>query len=153
MQYFKESDSTLIAPPTNFKTPGGSWIMNFNKSPAAMVTYGFKPFTDEQLQQWHQQHPQPQPPVPQEPDTTAFDAACQQFRTICAQIGAAIDQPDFKGGFDEMALFAQSPVYSTIEGLKLAMSWSASNQLCKYEGQKLGLGQPDWWYHCWQNKE
>ena len=34
------------------------------------------------------------------PDTTDFDNACQQFRDICHQIGQAIDQPDFKGGFE-----------------------------------------------------
>ena len=30
------------------------------------------------------------------------------------------------------------------------MAWSAANELCKYEGSKIGLGQPDWWYDCWR---
>lgn len=82
-----------------------------------------------------------------------FKAACAQFRQICAQIGEVIDRPDFKGGFDEMALFAQSPVYHTVEGLQLAMSWSAANELCKYTGMKAGYGQPQWWYKCWQQSD
>lgn len=45
MHYFKESDSQLIPAPINFKTPQGNWIMNFNKSPSAMATYHYLPFT------------------------------------------------------------------------------------------------------------
>lgn len=145
--WFKQQNGQLLIPPVNFKTPNGSYIMNFDKSPAAMATFGYKEYTQQQLQQWYKQHPVA---PAQELDTTAFDSACQQFRDICTQIGYAIDQPNFKGGFDQMALFAQSPVYGTIEGLKLAISWSAANELCKYEGLKLGYGQPQWWYKCWQ---
>lgn len=92
------------------------------------------------------------PPLPEpEPlDDTAFRAACQQFRDICGQIGTAIGVENFRGGFDEMTLFQRSPAYGTVEGLQLAVAWAAANELCKYEGQKLGYGQPDWWYTCWQ---
>ena len=92
------------------------------------------------------------PPLPEpEPlDDTAFRAACQQFRDICGQIGTAIGVEDFRGGFDEMVQFQQSPAYGTVEGLQLAVAWAAANELCKYEGQKIGCGQPDWWYNCWQ---
>ena len=45
MNYYKESDSQLIPAPVNFKTPQGSWIMNFNRSPQAMATYRYLPFT------------------------------------------------------------------------------------------------------------
>ena len=84
---------------------------------------------------------------------TAFNAACEQFRAVCGQIATAASFPDFKGGFDEMAEFQRSELYGTLPGLQLAMAWSAANELCKYEGQKVGYGQPAWWYYCWQIPE
>ena len=95
----------------------------------------------------------PPPPPAVEPDTTAFDAACAQFRQICGEIGSAAEIENFRGGFDEMAAFQRSAVYGTLQGLQLAMAWSAANELCKYEGSKLGFGQPDWWYRCWEATE
>lgn len=84
------------------------------------------------------------------PDRTSFNTACAAFRQVCAGIGAAIGVSDFKGGFDEMAVFAASEAYGTIAGLQLANQWMAANELCKYEGGKIGLGQPEWWYTCWE---
>ena len=82
-----------------------------------------------------------------------FNAACAQFRAVCSSIASAIGDPDFKGGFDEMIAFSQTPVYQTFEGLQLAMAWSAANELCVYEAKKIGIGQPDWWYLCWELQE
>ena len=86
---------------------------------------------------------------------TPFEAACAQFRTLCAQIGAFIGYPDFKGGFDEYTEFATSEAYqqNPVQGNALAIQWSALNELCKYEGAKEGYGQPDWWYKCWEANE
>ena len=97
--------------------------------------------------------PRPAPPAPAAPDTSAFDTACAKFREICAAIGEAIGDPDFKGGFDEMEKLQRAPVFGTIEGLQLAQAWNAANELCKYEGHKLGLEQPEWWYECWRQVE
>lgn len=81
-----------------------------------------------------------------------FEAACAQFRTLCAQIGAFIGDPDFMGGFDEYSEFATSEAYqqNPVQGNALAIQWSALNELCKYEGAKIGLGQPSWWWKCWE---
>lgn len=81
-----------------------------------------------------------------------FEAACAQFRTLCAQIGAFIGDAEFKGGFDEYTEFATSEAYkqNPVQGNALAIQWDALNELCKYEGQKIGLGQPEWWYKCWE---
>ena len=81
-----------------------------------------------------------------------FEAACAQFRTLCAAIGEFIVNAEFKGGFDEYAVFATSEAYASnpVKGNALAIQWSALNELCKYEGAKIGLGQPDWWYRCWE---
>ena len=91
------------------------------------------------------------PPIPEPPDMTAFNAACEQFRTICGQIATAAELPNFKGGFDEMAAFQQSAVFATVQGIQLAIAWSAANDLCVYEGGKVGLRQPEWWYLCWED--
>ena len=85
-------------------------------------------------------------------DTTDFDNACQVFRQICSQIGTLIGDENFKGGYDDMMTFYNHPSYRTSEGLQLAMAWSGCNDLCKYEGNKIGLGSPEWWYKCWENK-
>lgn len=86
---------------------------------------------------------------------TPFEAACAQFRTLCSQIGAFIDDPDFKGGFDEYTEFATSEAYAgnPVKGNALAIQWSALNELCKYEGAKEGYNQPSWWWKCWEANE
>lgn len=86
---------------------------------------------------------------------TPFEAACAQFRALCASIGEFIGDPDFRGGFDEYAVFATSEAYQAnpVQGDALAIQWSALNELCKYEGSKEGYGQPDWWYRCWELAE
>lgn len=89
------------------------------------------------------------------PDTSTqvieeFEAACQNFRQVCAEIQQAIGVEDFKGGFDEMLVFQNSPIAQTTEGLALAMRWSAANSLCTYiADRKLKIGQPAWWKRCW----
>jgi len=84
-----------------------------------------------------------------------FEAACAQFRTLCAAIGEFIGDAEFKGGFDEYTEFATSEAYkqNPVQGNALAIQWSALNELCKYEGSKIGLPQPDWWYRCWELAE
>lgn len=49
-----------------------------------------------------------------------------------------------------MVMFQQTDFYKTLQGLQLAIAWSAANELCIYEGKKIGYNQPDWWYRCWQ---
>lgn len=145
MQYKIEND-TLIPAPVNFKTPTG-WICNFNLNIEAMNANGYT-LTEADAEEWREAHPEP------EPDRTDFDASCVTFRAVCAQIGEAIGVQNFRGGFDEMSAFSAHPVSDTLAGVKLAVAWSAANELCVYEGRKIGLGQPDWWYDCWkQNTE
>ena len=85
-------------------------------------------------------------------EPTPFEAACAKFRALCVEIGEFISDPDFKGGFDEYAVFATSEAYASnpVRGNALAIRWSALNELCKYEGAKAGYGQPEWWYRCWE---
>lgn len=78
-----------------------------------------------------------------------FEAACVEFRAVCKQIGDFIENPNFKGGFDEIAEFKKHEKANTLEGLVLAMNWSSANDACTYLASKLGIGQPDWWYDCW----
>lgn len=79
-----------------------------------------------------------------------FEAACENFRAVCKQIGDAIGEEDFKGGFDEIIAFQESDVAKTAAGLMLAMKWSAADKLCTYiADRKLKIGQPAWWKRCW----
>lgn len=88
--------------------------------------------------------------TPKTTDRTEFEIACQQFRNICEEIRKFLNIDEFKGGFDEIMLFQNSPIANTNEGLFLAMKWNAANNLCTYLANKLGIGQPDWWKECWQ---
>lgn len=80
-----------------------------------------------------------------------FEAACENFRQVCQDIRTATGLADFKGGFDEMLEFQNSPVAQTAAGLALAMRWSAADKLCTYiADRKLKIGQPAWWKKCWE---
>lgn len=87
-------------------------------------------------------------PAPEED----FRAACAMFRALCDEIGQFIGDASFQGGFDGYADFAESEAYrkDPVRGNALAIRWSALNELCKYKGAKIGLGQPDWWWKCWE---
>ena len=95
-----------------------------------------------------------EPPAPL-PDLSAqraeFDAACAKFREVCAAIGTLIGNPGFTGGFDEMAEFESSEAANTAAGIALSIKWMAADKLCTYLASKLGIGQPDWWYQCWES--
>lgn len=88
----------------------------------------------------------------QEPSTEKFELACMQFRSVCNQISQFTGIANFRGGFDEYALLMNSEAFrqNPTMGLTLAMMWSGANEYCVYEGAKIGLGQPQWWYQCWQ---
>ena len=144
--WIKEDHEKLIPPPENF-FDGKRWQMNFPQNEPAMIAAGWRDWTDAEIEVWTAEHPEPQP------DRADFDAACLAFRVICHQIGAAIGVDDFRGGFDEMSAFSAHPVSDTLAGVKLAVAWSAAKELCVYEGRKIGLGQPDWWYDCWKDTE
>ena len=56
--WLKEENDRLIPPPVNYQTAEG-WIMNFYKSPEAMIRYGWRDWTKEEYDAWHQAHPAP----------------------------------------------------------------------------------------------
>lgn len=101
---------------------------------------------------WEKRTREIEVPEPPTIDRTNFDTACEKFRTICTAIGQLIDEPDFKGGFDEMTEFESSENATTPEGIAMALQWLACDKLCTYEAMKIGLGQPEWWYECWQSE-
>ena len=131
-----DENGRIVHPPRN---DGGK--INVHHNLDWLAEHGFEEHTDE----WFAEHT---PPIP-EPDYSNFNAACEEFRTICGQIADVAGLPDFKGGFDEMSEFKETHAFGTSAGLQLAIAWSAMNELCKYEGSKVGLGQPQWWYRCW----
>ena len=89
-----------------------------------------------------------------ETDYTAFNAACDQFRLVCTQIRQFTGIDDFRGGFNEFASLLNSAAFQAnpVQGNTLALLWSGANEYCIYEGGKVGLGQPQWWYKCWESE-
>lgn len=85
-------------------------------------------------------------------DSSGFETACEYFRQICGEIGELIGDSEFKGGYDDMPIFYAHKSYKTDKGVQLAIAWAGVNDLCKYEASKLGIGSPDWWHKCWEDK-
>ena len=56
--WLKEENNKLIPPPVNYQTETG-WIMNFYKSPEQMQKYGWRDWTDAEVEAWKQAHPDP----------------------------------------------------------------------------------------------
>lgn len=92
--------------------------------------------------------------IPAEPQTdeTEFMHACVMFRNVCAEIGEFIGDDEFRGGFDDYGRFIGSSAAerSKASASLLASMWNGANEYAKYEGSKLGYGQPAWWYRCWE---
>ncbi len=84
-----------------------------------------------------------------------FAAAASEFRMLCDEIGQFIGDPSFTGGFEEMAVFhgASSAQDNPMTAYAFALRWMELNELCKYKGSKIGLGQPAWFYRCWELAE
>lgn len=78
-----------------------------------------------------------------------FEDACELFKSVCLKIQQATGLESFKGGFEEMPIYQATEFYNTVDGLRLAVEWSAANELCIATGKKLGYGQPKWWRVCW----
>lgn len=92
--------------------------------------------------------------VPPEPEPTPEDplsdlkTACDMFRVICYEIGDLIDNPNFRGGFDEL-LSLNKEQQTLIRENGLNDRINLVDRLCNHEANKLGLQAPAWWYRCW----
>ena len=56
--WLKEQGNRLIPPPVNYRSADG-WIMNFYRSPEQMQKYGWRDWTDSEIEAWRQAHPVP----------------------------------------------------------------------------------------------
>ena len=79
-----------------------------------------------------------------------FKSCCANFREICKQIGTLIEIENFRGSFEEMTVFYAHDAFKTTQGHSLALAWAGVDEQCTYEGAKIGLGRPAWWYRCWE---
>ena len=111
----------------------------FNPSDATLRKAGFE---------WKE----PEAPPAAEVDYSEFNAACETFRTVCAEIEELIGTK-FKGGFDEIDTFEKNAKSQSTAGIKLAIKLMYADKLCSYTAKKSGLGQPEWWYKCWEAAE
>ena len=145
MKYLKQQNDKLIFPPI-YDTETG--LVNCHLNIQWLLNNGFTQWSDQQIKQWYQQHG-----ISTQIDTTAFDTACSYFRQVCQEIGILMENNSFKGSYDEMMLFYNSDAYKTDRGMQLAIAWSGCNDLCNYEGSKIGLESPLWFNKCWQGYE
>lgn len=78
----KEVEGKLVPPPIVYKTPDGSTIFNMASSPELCDQYGWREWTDEEVEEWKRQHPEPEPPPP--PEQTVFSklAIRRAMRTL-----------------------------------------------------------------------
>lgn len=133
MKHYIWNGETYDQLPNPLKTEDGSMI---------------SPVTEEQFQRLGGVIEEDGEPTPEE----KFAEAALMFCNLCNQIGEFIGDPSFQGGFDEYSEFASSAAYqqNPVQGNAFAIQWSALNELCKYKGSLIGLGQPDWWYEAWR---
>ncbi len=66
-----------------------------------------------------------------------FEAACENFRSVCKEIGKLLNNPNFTGGFDEMSEFENSEAAQSNKGIILSVKWMAADKLCTYLASKL----------------
>ena len=137
-----ENGKAAYPPENKDKTVGATVHVNYWLEEDNLTAAGYEQKTQEEIDAYIADF--------EAARTAAFRSACEKFREICAQIQAYFELEAFTGGFDEMPLIQTSDKFLTIQGQVLAQSWSAANLLCTYEAAKIGLGQPDWWYQCWQ---
>lgn len=140
--WVKLENGVATYPPENRdKTVGATVYVNYWLDEENLTAAGYEQKTQEEIDAYVADY--------EAARTASFQAACEQFRSVCSQIQSYYEFESFTGGFDEMTLVQSSAKFLTLEGQALAQSWSAANLLCTYEAAKIGIGQPDWWYQCW----
>ena len=95
--------------------------------------------------------PPPEPDLDYERRRQEYLAACAQFRTVCGMIQEFAGLDNFTGGFDEAMEFIQSETFmaNLVQGTYLFSLWQGADKAATYAADKIGLGQPEWWYDCW----
>ena len=102
---------------------------------------------------WTWVEPTPEPPDPEyQRRYQEYLAACEQFRTVCGIIKEFAGLDKFTGGFDEAMEFIKSEAFvsNMIQGTYLFSLWQGADKAATYAADKVGLGQPEWWYDCWK---
>jgi len=111
--------------------------------------------TDDQFVRagYHECTPEPPPPDPEyQRRYQEYLAACEQFRTVCGMIKEFAGLDEFTGGFDEAMKFIKSEPFmaNMVQGTYLFSLWQGADKAATYAADKIGLGQPEWWYDCWR---
>ena len=116
----------------------------------------FNPSDEQYIQAgYHQEQPAPpQPDLEYERRYQEYLAACEQFRTVCGMIKEFAGLEKFTGGFDEAMEFIQSAPFmaNMVQGTYLFSLWQGADKAATYAADKVGFGQPEWWYDCWQQE-
>jgi hypothetical protein len=134
MTWIKIENNNLTKPPHFDETTG---LANCHLNQDWLLENGYEQWSDEQVQNWYNEN------------ASAFNLACDYFRQVCEEIRLLTGIEDFRGGYDDMPNFYDSPKYKTDEGVRLAAAWAGLNDLCKHEASLIGIGSPEWWHLCW----
>ena len=90
--WLKEQDKRLIPAPVNFRTPDGVTVCNFNLNPDAMARYGWRDWTEAEIEAWRQAHPVPVIPRTQCTRYELVQCLQEYFPELLANLRAAYAQ-------------------------------------------------------------
>ena len=114
----------------------------------------FNPTAEQYIQAGYhwEDPPEPTPDPEYERRYQEYLVACGQFRTVCGMIKEFAGLDKFTGGFDEAMDFIQSAPFmaNIVQGTYLFSLWQGADKAATYAADKIGLGQPEWWYDCWE---
>ena len=99
--------------------------------------------------------------TPMTTDTTdLYQTFVDYFQPTCVEIGSLIGVLNFRGGYEDMTslyVYILTLDKTTEEGKQkildahtIAFRWSAANDFCNHEANKLGWKPSKWWKWCWE---
>lgn len=81
-------------------------------------------------------------------------AAWKQFRKSVYALQEFLHDPTFMGGFDEDYKVRESSYTKAdkLTAVELVEEWHGANDKAVYRSGLIGLGQPEWYFKCWECK-
>lgn len=88
------------------------------------------------------------------PEEREFKEACRGFRELCYLVRPIVGDPNWRGAIEEIRDALKDPRvvrHPDFQYLSTMLTWY--DKECTYLGSKIGLGQPGWWYRCWEYEQ
>lgn len=83
-----------------------------------------------------------------------FREACRGFRELCYRVRPIVGDDNWRGSIDEIRDALTDPKvisHPDFQFLSTMLTWY--DKECTYLGGKIGLGQPAWWFKCWEYEQ